>query len=1131
MITATAHATANTVAQHVPSLTNMLASLFRGSTGQRTSQHIESVTDDAHTRSLLFGHAQQVFNLTTSPPPSPFGSPPVRGGSFDDRSGFELEERDIRVLLAQDVYSGEERPKLLFDSRKPQDTSFSHNERHDPTRSPLPPNWRSSQGFRDRHDDHLRNRSSTFSESQSSWSKVNRDVTSKDDPFLECMFGVTSSTKMSNSTKLHVVPAKNRQSNASERLPKRATETRELGKRGALARSHTSGNQPTLSALDLDNRDAVLVTRLFHVALDENMKIVNTKENAVSMDGQQQPAKLVERKAPAYAVGLVIQLPSSSSSNRPQSSHFGMPRSASYGHSFTSVTSSFGSDMQSSWTFLDAIPTSLSSSITVGDESDRRLDVIVENWDVILRSVSAFERVAAHLVDQELQKVIRFESDAQTKLTRRDNQRIVGISDHGFVAQSSLLKSAANDVARRIVYAIRIPRVLTGIGFVAGHWTDEARMLHRVCGGRQQNFFLFNLLTAFLGSNVQWLERLAPEWYRKQYLESHKRSPEINTLASRTIVVSEHKGLARRLIYILASFLPSQDGTDGLRQSQEDTGLSGSFSPSRRFHHNQSRRPSKPYIKEATLPRDPSCDLLSTSASSRLSQGSVIMNSSPRKQMVRKDSNRFDIGGGGIRTMLDGSAGTSSAVVPHAVETPTAYLSVRDSYFPESAIVETNDSVATADLSRVLNRASSTHRRTSSASSRWGSLVSGLSEMWSNRQSSSIDRSSVTTMSQGASPAPEHKRAASAALSINRASNPLQMMVDELDQGRLASIGYRNGSSSAVPSSPHRRQSRMMTSAPRLQVDEKDGVIDVEIDLPGFVSATKFGPSTDSTSKPTNNPLAFNHGIASSVSSLRSMAGRTSRYTTSGSLNVGGFLRRHHEDFVLHAVRPYNDLHEDIRRSMRAEPTPQDMLDQMLRESSLMVWISICTTLVADTRGYSIQRFTLRRQYEVPAPDIMDGRPVLEASAYRRARLIMRHEEIAEDKVMEFDATLADAIEKLLNVGPNDITKSAPSTRTHQRNVSTGSERVDRLGVSDPRYPTPSKARQDPSKIEQRDLVVGALEDVIRSVNAGLTKKSTGQLRTDEVTRRGNSPRQENALREGVRKWMIDVEHNSHTVW
>lgn len=1146
MITASTHATVETVetvAQHVLDrsaegrqhrLVDMLASLFRGSTGQRNSQHIESVTDDAHTRSLLFGHAHHVLNLTTSPPPSPFGSPTVRGGSFDDRAGLDLEERDIRVLLAQDVYSGEERPRLLYDSRRPQDAPSSQHERQDPARSPLPSTWRPSQSSRDRHEDSFRNRSSTFSESQSSWSKVNRDVSSKDEPFLECMFGVPSSTKTSSSTKMHVIPAKNRQHNAPERPPKRAPDSRDLGKRGVLARSHTSGHQSTLSSLDLDNRDALLVTRLFHVTLDENVKIVNTKENAQSPDGQQQPVKLVERRAPAYAIGLVIQLPSHS--NRPQSSHFGVPRSSSYGQSFTSATSSFGSDTQSSWTFLDAIPTSLSSSIAIGDESDRRLDVIVENWDVILRSVSYFERIAARIVDEQLQRVIRFESEAQSKmpkskLTRRDNQRIVGISDVSLVAQSSSLRSAANDVARRIVYAVRIPRVLTGVGFVAGHWTDEARMLHRVCGGKQQNFFLFSLLTAFLGNNVQWLERLAPEWYRKQYLETHKRSPELNTLASRTIVVSEHKGLARRLIYILASFLPSQDGTDGFRQGLDDSALPGSFSPSRRFHHDSSRRPSKPYIRDATLPRDSSAELLGTSASSRLSQGSAAMSTSPRKQLLRKDSNRFDIGGNGIRTMLDASAGTSSAVVPHAVETPTAYLSVRDSYFPESVLVETNDSLASADLSRVLTRASSAHRRTSSASSRWGSLVSGISEIWSNRQSSSVDRGSVTTVSQEASPANDHKRSASAALSINRGSNPLQTMVDEIDQGRIASAGYRTGHGATAALSPQYRQSRMMTSAPRLQVDEKDGVVDVEIDLPGFVSATKFASTTESASKHTANPMSCDHGAASSISSLRSMIGKTNKYTTAGSMNVGGFLRRHHEDFILHAVRPYNDLHEDIRRSMRAEPTPQEMLDQILRDKSSMTWVSICTTLVADTRNYSIQRFTLRRQYEIPAPEISDGQSVTETGAFRRSKMIMRHEEIAEDKVMEFDATLADAIEKLLNVSPADAAKSAPGTRTHSRNVSAGSERIERLGVGDPKNSSTMKARQDPSKIEQRDLVVGALEDVIRSVNAGLNNKHADQLRDNGTARRSDGPRQENALREGVRKWMIDVEHTSHTVW
>jgi len=1107
-----------------PPLVDMLASLFRGTSGQRNSQPIDSSTEDAHTRYLLFGQSQHGFNPTTSPPPSPFGSPALRPSSYDDRGGLELEEKDIRVLLAQDAYGGNEKPTLLFDSKRSLETGSTAGSQS-ATRSPLPPNWAPSQGSAEKADDASRSRSSTFSDNQSSWSKVNRILAPKDDPFLDCMFGEPNSTKPATSTKLHIVPARVRQPNVPDHVSKRPPENLESRRRAPLNRAHTSGQHPTLPNLEDSSRDCLLITRLFHVTLNEDAKIV-AKPTSPGVLAADKPPKLMERKVPAFAIGFVLQLPYAA--HRPRSSHSRPDASYSFGQSFASADSSYGSDLHSSWQFLDAIPASLSSSLTLSEDGDRRVDMIVDNWDIIVRGLSCFERVASEVVNEQLQRIMNSMLDAKSKVPKeksmqRVNQRMVAIYDSTVMSRAPTLMLAAADVSRRIASAIRIPRVITGLGFTAGHWTDETRMLHRICGGKQQAFFLFNLLTVFLGNHTQWLERLAPEWYRKQFEASHRQPHESTALASRTIIVSEHKMLARRLIYVLASFLPGRSGIGGLHRLDEEELLVASSSPQGLWSRSQ-RRPSKPHMAKAQTSSDLASGALSTSVPSHGNHTSTFINRSPRKQCLRKDSFKFQIKGSGIEADIRTGAGTTSIVMPQAAETPTAYISgSRDSYFPENAIIESSESLATADLSKVLHKTGSSHRRTSSVSSKWGSLVSGISEIWSNKPSTSGDRGSVTTMSQDASPIVRHSRVPSSAIAVVR-GHSLQMMVDELEQKKTVVPKLEPYAHERDHSSSPIKASRIAAAPPRLHVDNQDGVVDVELDLPGFLSVSSSTALRHQSTKSYSKLASFNRDGSDSVCSLRSIVSKAKKRSGDQHVNVAGYLKRHHEDFVLHAVRPYRELMEDIRRSMKSEPTPREVIEQVLQEAPHISWVTVCTTLVADTKPFTIQRLTLRRQYEVKSPDSAGSQSKGLATSSNLAAVILLAEEITDESVMEFDTTLADAMEKALNIGVVGPSRPHGASRTHSRNVSLSSAR----GIPTAYSASQPDVHTDPSpdKIDQRNLVVGALEDIVKSVNDDLNNKSQHRMQSTE-TSVADGARQESALREGVKRWMRNVEQTS----
>lgn len=1126
----------------------MLANLLRGSSGQKGNQYPDSVTDDAHTRNLLFGNSEHIYNLTTSPPASPFGSPALRPSSFDDHGGVELEEKDVRVLLAQDAYLGSAGPTLLFDSRQSSSTGASTTKPQPVTRSQLPTTWRNTQDSADKLEETFRSRSSTFSGTQTSWGKPVKDMP-KEDTWLECMFGAPSSTKTASSTKMHIISAKSRPINVSERLPKKASENVESRRKAPLTRAHTSGQPPTLSTLEENHRDMLLVTRLFHVTLEDNAKVVSPQSDSRNNDyntalgggSLPKPPKLVELKVPTFAIGIAINLPYLS--QRPRSSQSRAAFNSAAGLSLTSATSSFGSDMQSSWTFLDALPTSLSSSMTFSDDGDRGIDIVIANWDVILRSISSFESVAAAIVNEQLANILAHMTEPQNKPPKeksmqRINQRIVAIHAADAINRRSSLASAANDVSRRIVYAIRIPRVVTGQGVVAGHWIDEARTLYRICGGRQQNFFLLNLLTAFLGNHMQWLELLAPEWYRQRFQANHKRPDEPRVLASRTIIVSENKGLARRLIYILASFLPGRMGIDGLQKPGDEVAIASSSSPSANLSRGQfARRSSKPSIRNAQAMSENSKQILSSSASSHKSQASTFIDRSPRKSFVRKDSNKFLVTKDAILSTIDSdgkfsgkeASGTVAAVAPNAATIPMAFISSRrDVYFPESPLVDTNDSVASADLAKVLHKASFGHRRTSSVSSRWGSLVSGISEIWSNKQSTPGDRSSIATSSHGGSPAEQHKRTSSSALAISR-GNTLQNMVDELDQGYGMPQKDTAKQSVQNATSPGQQSLRAFSTAPRLHVDSKDGVVDVELDLPGFLTASGLTPPQHQQSKPRSKTTSFNRDYLDSICSLRSVPTRPAVTSEDYQVNVGGYLKRHHEDFVLHAVRPYTELLGEIKRAMRAEPTPQEIKDLFIQQDSSPTWMPVCTTLVADTKPFSIHRLTLRRQFELQQPTHI-GSLINESSEIPIA--IVVNEEITDEVVMEFDTTLADAVEKALNVGMVDPARRSATSRTHSRNVSVGSVRATNTssGLTQTNV-APTSETAESGKPDHRNPVVGALEDVVRSVNNDLNKVDQQGEPDSSRMSKVKPIQQENALREGVKNWMISVEQISSSVW
>lgn len=1126
---------------------------------------LESATDETHTRTLLWPEISPDGRYgSLSPPTTPFGSPNLRASPFDDRIGLELNEaKDLRLIVAQDAFGTHDRPLLLYDSQTA-GSAIPPEDATSPTQSRFSPQKEHGHPIIG----HTRNRSSTISGASASWARSNKESEPTDhlSNILDCMFGVSSAAKSGSSTKIHLLPGdRGGTTSSASRTPSTAATPNGVPIRAPLLRAKTSTHgahglrqHAPPKESEVEPRDSVLITRMFPVNLPESKDdlrhhrsssagetdalspMTPLRESPLNTGAQPKKPKLVEKKTPVYAIGLLFYLPRSGDA-RPKTSA-GRPSSrASFAAS--STPNSFGSDSFSSWVFLNAIPEHLLSSETTGQLTDKSIQIIVKNWDVVLRSLSPVEAVARREIGELLQEVNLAMISSAAKAPKgpseqRTNQRNVYIRSPNVLSRDAHLHGLVKHTLWRVAYALRIPRVLTGFGLDnGGHWLDESRYLVRLCGNKQQNFFLFNLLTAFLGNHTEWLERLAPDWYRKQIKALNKGQPSTSNLASRTIVICDSRSMTRRIIFLLSSFLPRSPGGTALLARDGSGYMSPVLTPDagfpvpvnrvnegslRRHVYNKSRDGSM------TFPRREVTGM-STSVSSGDSVGAIgkALRSNSHSVFSRPDLESGTSRNPGVFTP-DGSVSarktnaTSSAATPDTGTPVPHFASKTDSYFPDGAVLAPEESGASADLARILRRDSVSQPQTSQSSINWGSLISNVSGLW-NRNSDSSPSPNKVPASAATGSLRDRRRLAPRSVPIQaRRPNDLETMVDEAGDLRKVVVGPR----ASHPSTPTRRSSVAAREArpPQLTVDDKDGVIDVDISLPSFMAWTEEKSSSPRHQSPS---VASTDEVRSSVSYYS----HHKETTSAKPLNVAGFLKRYHEDFILQGVKPYQDLYEEVKQSMSREETPtQEQWRLLPQEPNGELWVNVCTTLLADYRTFTIRRLTLQRRVK---PDTPGGEPVQGGTP---AAENDDSERFVSETVMDFDTTLTDAIERVLNEADTLKRKPTGSHRTHSRTASTGlasSTKTEPLEISSFGNGRNWTGRSMHSQFDCRQAVVSALEEVVKSVNDDLakhhrSKDEQGNLRVDGRVLE-QEIKQENVLREGVKKWLLNVETRS--VW
>ncbi|KAI9742686.1 MAG: hypothetical protein M1818_003827 [Claussenomyces sp. TS43310] len=1095
----------------------------------RPNGSLESVQEDIHTRNLLYPDAEalyehqndQVFPLHTSAP--------LLGSSlnnFDINTDIDMDLKDVRIIVMQEATSFSNSAAMMYDSHPLRETdrkdASANTQQSGSSRSITRPR-RTSLGqtskpvvimqeresaFGRRPSTHARTSSYAETENQRSAREYREELST----FSSCIFG--SSDIMSykgTGTKMHIIPTE----------PKAASFDglgslgRSSIKSSRLAQSYTSESlhtPPSASLPKTPDRKKVVVTRIFPVPLPAHEQEGTADEYPFPDVGNaEKPKKPKQKRTPMYAIGLIIQLPVTPAAPASRSYFRG---AASYPDQDSSP-SSYSSLKPAGWTLLgDGFGIeSLDSSLT--SDVDDRLDLIAHHWDVIMRTLTDLQAIVSKNVLAMLRQVDvaspipvppnghlrtgsvsiagkRVEEIVKPYKPAGSNAKLVQLPPNSLVRNDSV-KTAVEAARSRVLNGIKTFQVVTRQGRWA-IWRDEARWVSKWAGGKEEGFFFYNLLTAFLGTHTEWLEALGPMWHKRRRYQQKRAVQtyfEDVPLSARTVVVahSRDKMAARRLVFLLSAFLsPNQQQQPpqphlSYRTARPATATS--------FGAHSQSPPSCLPIREGSLRRKAN----KKKAHSRtMSFPAQSIHEHGRRNSDLKTAN-LPIPGSNEGSRKS-SVATTTTVTP--VTTVPHFSTRRTRNTGPAARPGSSGSVAADGLIRSLKRGDSPSQWSNSTdsqeNSRWGSMTS-----WSARGLGFWRRDSTPTTDVSQPDAePETKK------------GKLAEMVEEAQRHKHAK------STCAAPEPP---AEPILPAAPyqfpvKASIDE-DGVIDIEVPMPDF-----FSPFGSTISSPSSSGCLSTH-MGPGLEGFEHF----SYGSADAPLNAGGWLPQYHPDFSLQAIPEQDDLEDQVKASMRAEPTPA--INHTQGESR---WVDISSALIADTTKFTIKRIRYRRHIKMRAEPEVDDAQSQSTSIYGNpyAAIVQTpsldgiiEDAFTEEMVMSLDETLIEAVERIIAQPSAASTNSASSSRSTSRvPASKRRERSDSVVKETTGETTDPNAEVPRSECKKR--ILDALESIAKSVSDSRQELAGGEGGTAK-----RDTLEESFLREGVRMWLRTVEEGS----
>ena len=882
-------------------------------------------------------------------------------------------------------------------------------------------------------------------------------------------------------------------------------------------------------------KSSLVITRLFSVQLPEteDTESGETMDNksriqysglqdlpyhepsARSASGTTKAVK--QTKTPMFAIAVILQLPNDNQRASLRKSASQMEAS-SLGSSYEYTSHSPDASWRMSNTNLMDVQIN-SLFFALPNTSNVHIAKVLAHWTIIGKCLHSLEAsTRSRLLDlltyqKSLLIPLREAPRAPTvtgkpKKAKLQSQQSVQV-DPGCLQKCALVQKEVVKTSQRVIGGLRTRKVITGQGRW-GAWREEARWVGRWAGGRDQNFFFFNVLTAFLGSHTAWMDSIEPALRkRRRAMQTQHSRPGTEPTRQRTIIVSNDKMAARRLIFLLAAFLPGTHSKPRLEAPQSPQFMQATMVMSQSpaslpTVQNHSQRPinERPANTRKTdgsgHGRSVSFSIEGVDENSNVTlahHGHERCTSDARS--IRGASLAIPTTSSSLRKSSTSALMAESTVpVPHFAD--LGRKNVANSERPGSS-----GSLASLALNESLRRSDSIGLSNASGSAgRFGSIVSGF---WSARRGSSTDDSDALASSHE-SPADSRIRKDSMRLP---APGRLARMVEEVapipvdeDNGTGAN-GQGPPESASLEQMFKQKQiiapdemtdgrtvsaaSRAWRAPLKLAVNEEDGTIDIELPrCHSFASslASSFGSSY------------LQRTAASSFHEHHSPYGMpdSPRMPSDAVVNVAGWLKEYHQDFSLQAVRAYQSLEENVKRSMLSEA--RLALPEVVETGSdppSDKWNDVSTTLIADTTNFSIRRLRLRRRQKTSPTtnnSSVDNRSQAETPSFE--------ESLISEPLMDMDPTLIDAVERVL-------ARSGCSSRVHSRAPSpTRSEKGAATGIA-----AEGPALEVPHG-ECRRMVLGALEQVVRSVSE------------EQEEGRGAREREgvDSTLREGVRKWL-----------
>ncbi|RDW69718.1 hypothetical protein BP6252_08738 [Coleophoma cylindrospora] len=1061
-------------------------------------------------------------------------------------------------------------------------------------------------GAFDRRPTHTKTLSYTETEAQ----RAAREYKEEINMFSNCIWGQSDILAYKGvGTKVHPLPSDTRHAATSSSYQNDANGSfgRSSMRGSRLAQSFTLDNTnpgPTSAGFSTTSnargseRRKVLITRMFPVplpnddtedsqtrtptALSQSNDTAGYPFPRVSGDGLSPETKKPQpkqKRTPMYAVGMIIQLPSAPQITSAPASRSSFRGAGSYTEQ-ESFPSSFNSSRRSGWTMLGNGfgVESLESSFT--SDVDDRFDVITPHWDIIMRTLSHLQAVTTAVLLPLLKQADINSPDPRRSSSASQHNRMpsVSVSISGkrvaddvkpfkipktnaklvqltqkCLSQNQKIQKEVDSSRQRIVNGIKARQVVTGQGRW-GIWREQARESGKWAGGKEQGFFFFNLLTGFLGNHTEWLQVLGPTWYRRRHYQQQRANKDEDiSLPARTIIVSDNKMEARRLVFLLAAFLPSNHQVPGARLHRPSTSASfGGYSQSPPTYTVP--RPREESLRHK-INRRPAGNARSThsrksSFATQVNQNNGLGLSSGHQMEIHHDRRVSDAGSiktanlpipGSDLTSRKSTTATASTAKPET--TLTHFVTSRRPGCGTGPMPRpgSSGSLATDDLLRSLKRGDSTYSNASTesqANSRWGSMISGF---WGSRRRDSSANTDATMPSiegleindphyTGGAAHPRdklaemvveagrHQTSQAKKIAEREAGNSDSDQTVKLADGETESlsglavkvediVGSRSQVVERVPDPSGAFESPVKTSI------NDDGIIDIDIPMPDLLSF-ETAVSSPSSSGYLSTP-GFGNGLEGFEHYSR--AGPDS----DTNINVGGWLQRYHPDFALQAIPAYAELLEEVKASMRAEPTPI-LTSTPNPDGRPSRWVDISSAIIADTTNFTIKRIRYSRLVKLKdmehttanAADTMSRY----GNVYSTAQLTPSfdiydshmEEKFVEEAIISMDETLIEAVERIIaQSGEGSKATSACSSRS--TSVKAGvRERSD----SGPELkPTTNHIARHPEvpRNECRKMVLNALEEIVKEV-------------AESRREGGETEEKESVLREGVRSWLVNVE-------